>query len=452
MRRFFRLFVFTLCMQLAVFSSLVSALNPSQAQTPACNQQNASSNQSPPLDSNQCQTLLLGRSGILWFDTGNGGGLCTASVNLVGSDNEQKAFNFFLSQGLNNIQTAAIVGNFMQESSMVPTRLQVGGTSNNPYDAGSEGWGIAQWSGNAGPKSTGDKVTAIYKASGVSGPAYDLGTQLDMVWWEMNNTTPTGFKNLTQGLKQINDLPTAVEFFRKNFEGGTPGRRQQFAEQALQLYGSGSTVLESSGTTSGSSCAASVTCSNPAASAAAADVSSINLSQTRQTVVCLAEQELSLWKSQPGYPHTSYAATGFLKYSDGWYEEWCADFASWIYNQAGYPFSGGQAGGWMLAGVSEIQALGQQNQKFHWHPASSNYVPKPGDLAIHGGDHVNIFISSAGGVSTYIGGDQGQGPYGHVPALAPGSPTPNPPSASVVSTDIQPGYYSEGITGYVSPD
>ncbi len=167
-----------------------------------------------------------------------------------------------------------------------------------------------------------------------------------------------------------------------------------------------------------------------------------SLSQTRQQVVCLTQQELSLWQSQAEYPHPSYAATGFLKYSDNNYEEWCADFVSWVYNQAGYSFSGGGSGGWRLDGVSSIQALGEQNQSFHWHDSSSNYTPKPGDIAIHGSGHVNIYISSSNGLSEYIGGDQGDGPYG----------TQNPPSGSIVSTETESGYYSGGITGYVSPD
>jgi len=111
-----------------------------------------------------------------------------------------------------------------------------------------------------------------------------------------------------------------------------------------------------------------------------------SLSPVRQNVVCLAQQELALWKSQPNYnspyPQFTYAQTGFLKYSEQNYEEWCADFSSWIYKQAGYPLKG-DYDGWRISYVPNIQAEPQNDPNFHWHPASSGYVPKPGDLAIH---------------------------------------------------------------------
>ena len=78
-----------------------------------------------------------------------------------------------------------------------------------------------------------------------------------------------------------------------------------------------------------------------------------------------------------------------------------------------------------------------QNQNFSWHPASSNYVPQPGDLAIHGASHVSIYISNHNGTSTYIGGDSTHGPF---------------PGGSIVGIETGVGYYSNGITGYVSPN
>lgn len=209
-----------------------------------------------------------------------------------------------------------------------------------------------------------------------------------------------------------------------------------YSSQPGATGGGGSTTI----TTTASSC--SVSCSGGGSATA-------GLSTVRQSVICLAQQELALWKSQPGYPTPAYAATGLLKYTDGWYEEWCADFVSWIYNQAGDPFTGGSSGGWRLSGVSSIQTLDGQNTNFHWHPMSSNYTPKPGDIAIYGTKHTSIYISTTNGLSTYIGGDEGNPPYG---AKLPTQTPPNPPSGSIVSTDTFSGYYGGGITGYVSPD
>lgn len=174
-----------------------------------------------------------------------------------------------------------------------------------------------------------------------------------------------------------------------------------------------------------------------------------------QTVVCVAQNELSLWQSQSNYnapyPGFTYARDGFLKYSDGSYEEWCADFVSWVYKQAGHAFTGGASGGWRIAGVIGIggasSSLAEQAQGFTWHPAGSGYTPSPGDIAIHGTSHTNIFISYNNGRATYIGGDQAgnnepSGTYG----------TKNPPSGSIVSTETGNGYFDLGITGYVSPN
>ncbi len=158
----------------------------------------------------------------------------------------------------------------------------------------------------------------------------------------------------------------------------------------------------------------------------------------RQQIAGLAQQELDLWKKQPGYdkaPNFPYAQTGYLKYSQNRKEEWCADFVSWIYKQAGKPL--GPGGNWAVPYVPNLQIIGEKNQGFHWHTPGDGYTPQPGDLAIHGGKHVNILVSVSGNKTTYIGGDQGPGPY---------------PGGSIVSIEIGNGYYSGGVTGYVTPD
>ena len=181
----------------------------------------------------------------------------------------------------------------------------------------------------------------------------------------------------------------------------------------------------------------SVDCSN-------ADSSTSGLSQVRQTVVCLAKSESALWKSQPNfdspYPKFTYAQDGFLKYTDGAYEQWCADFVSWLYKQAGYKFDLG--GGWRIPGVSSIEAMGRADKNFHWHPAGSGYTPMPGDLEIFGSNHVNIVVGVSSRNISNIGGDlrgvgQPDGAFG----------SRSPVSGSIVGTDN-----NEGGTGYVSPD
>jgi hypothetical protein len=169
----------------------------------------------------------------------------------------------------------------------------------------------------------------------------------------------------------------------------------------------------------GTSCnTTSATCSGPTTSAQ-------GLSQARQNIVCIAEQEYAKWASGQLKP-----IDGYLTYSQGRHEEWCADFASWVYDQAKVPLRPDP--NWNIAYVPNIQAVGMLNQTFHWHPAAG-YSPTPGDLAIWGPNHVNIVVGVSGTKLTLIGGDEGPGPY---------------PGGSGVYQDN----YTDGITGYVSPD
>lgn len=180
------------------------------------------------------------------------------SVTLTGSDNEQKAFNFFVGQGLNTVQAAAVIGNLMDESHLDPTIIQGGGDSNNPAAAGGGGWGIAQWTPGA-------KITGIAQSLGVTGNITDLSTQLQIVWAEMTGTSPTGYTNLVKDLKQKTDLGSAVSFFQVNFEGGVAGSRQQLAADALQKYGGGNGTVLTSATNPAqpSTCAALTSANSP---------------------------------------------------------------------------------------------------------------------------------------------------------------------------------------------
>jgi len=365
---------------------------------------------------------------------------CINDISLVGSDNEQKVWNFFKSKNLGNIQIAGIMGNMEQESGFNPEIYQGGGDLSTPPSNPNEGWGIVQWQ-------PGNKIEAEAAQYNITGAYNLLSTQLEVVWADMNGVSPTGTTDMVSGLNLTTSAAAAAQYFDTYFEsGGDVANRISFAQQILAQYGGSST---SSGLVAASTtaCGASADCNSK-------DISP-GLSTTRDSIVCIAENQLALWESQPGYPYPAYAAKGFLDYSQGLYEEWCADFVSWVYNQAGVPFSGG-LNGWGLAGVSEVESEGLHNPNFEWHAEGSGYIPQPGDIAVHyvgAVQHVNIFISNSGGVSTYIGGDQGKPPDG-VYGAPNGEVTtiePSPPSQSNVSIQQGPGYWSDDIIGYVSP-
>jgi hypothetical protein len=149
-----------------------------------------------------------------------------------------------------------------------------------------------------------------------------------------------------------------------------------------------------------------------------------------QKVACAAEREWVIWQS--GTPDHE---TLLNQYTDGApYEEWCADFVSYVYKEAGYPFTGGETDGW-----DENIAANIQNMDFTKHPAAG-YVPRPGDVAYfdYDGGHVEIVVSG-GTTPTFI--------YGNSDTIDPA--TGNGQMAANTITD-------DGAAGhavyYLSPD
>src|SRR5665213_806376 len=192
----------------------------------------------------------------------------SGSTTLSGKDNIQKAFNYFVSQGLTPAQSAAVVGNLMDESSVSPEEIQGGGDTPDPSTVTGAlvGWGIAQWTPGA-------KVIGIAQSLNITGPIYELSTQLQIVWGEMNNVSPTGAVDMVKGLQQITDPSAGAKYFEAYFEEGVPGTnaglggltvRQNDAEQVFTLYGGSSD--SSGGSTSSSSCG-SVDCTSSGAGA-----------------------------------------------------------------------------------------------------------------------------------------------------------------------------------------
>lgn len=121
----------------------------------------------------------------------------------------------------------------------------------------------------------------------------------------------------------------------------------------------------------------------------------------RARIVTLAE-------SQVGY-RTEPSTTYCNKYSAYWdvgkacasglrSEEWCADFAAWIWRKAGaeftYSFATGDIDSSAISFYYWAVAHGT------WHPAGDGYVPRPGDVAVYGldvtsgsADHVAVVTS-----------------------------------------------------------
>ncbi len=63
-------------------------------------------------------------------------------------------------------------------------------------------------------------------------------------------------------------------------------------------------------------------------------------------------------------------------------EQWCADFAAWVWQKARVRFSYGYAPGEINAGAASFYRWGLANNR--WHPEGSGYVAAPGDVAVYG--------------------------------------------------------------------
>ncbi len=105
------------------------------------------------------------------------------------------------------------------------------------------------------------------------------------------------------------------------------------------------------------------------------------------------ERIATIANSQVGYS-THPSDTYCNKFSAYWHagtascpggelsEQWCADFAAWVWQKARVQFSYGYAPGEINAGAVSFYRWGLANGS--WHPVGSGYVAAPGDVAVYG--------------------------------------------------------------------
>lgn len=166
-----------------------------------------------------------------------------SSSELVLGNNPRTAYQFFVQQGLSNIQSAAVVGNLMQEStrSLNPGSTQPGG----------RGRGIAQWS-TGGRWDTDANANLRWFAAQSGRPMQSLQVQLEFVWWELEHRPAYGLAQL----RAATTLATAVNVFSHQFERcGTcnDAARLRYAQQVLnEMSGSNTQPVAASSSSSSS--------------------------------------------------------------------------------------------------------------------------------------------------------------------------------------------------------
>jgi hypothetical protein len=107
----------------------------------------------------------------------------------------------------------------------------------------------------------------------------------------------------------------------------------------------------------------------------------------------LPRRIVAIAKSQVGYD-TEPPSTYCNKFSAYWdvgtpdcpsgelAEEWCADFAAWVWRLAGVRFTYGYDPEDINGAAVSFYEWGIANGE--WHPATSGYVASPGDVAVYG--------------------------------------------------------------------
>jgi hypothetical protein len=175
---------------------------------------------------------------------------------------------------------------------------------------------------------------------------------------------------------------------------------------------------------------------------------------------------MSIAEGQVGYT-TDPSHTYCNKYSAYWYagvhdcggngnldEEWCADFAAWVWKQAGALVDYQLSPGYLNGNSASFYLWGMNHGT--WHPVGSGYTPHPGDVAVYGLDtgavtavHVAIVTSDTGNAAApdVINGDGDRTGYsvvevgtnqGDADVKGNGAPlsgyvSPTPPGSSISS-------------------
>ncbi len=139
------------------------------------------------------------------------------------NSNASKIWSYFKEKGFTDIATAALMGNFMQESSLNPAN------KGNP-----DAIGIAQW------HKSGDRYDKfINYASQYNKDPYDLNTQLDFVYKELTEWMFEG-KPLTDKLNSFDSVDEAASFVMTDYENpgddGSDFNRKRYANDFYNTY------------------------------------------------------------------------------------------------------------------------------------------------------------------------------------------------------------------------
>lgn len=193
----------------------------------------------------------------------NAGGALTSAgpSSLIGADNEEKIWNYFISRGLTPVAAAGAMGNMKQESSLFdPWAGEHGSTGNLSKTVLNTGFGLIQWT-NTGGNAQGRRygVMSYLEQNGVTlavNPAqtdqallYELnylwdGEYKSLTWQEQVNAEQTVEGDPSKSYTEDNTGNGSAMVFHKLVErsgDGTAGKQERIdsAKEFLAKYDKG---------------------------------------------------------------------------------------------------------------------------------------------------------------------------------------------------------------------
>jgi hypothetical protein len=174
-----------------------------------------------------------------------------------------------------------------------------------------------------------------------------------------------------------------------------------------------------------------------------------SLSPLRARIIAIAESQLGYTTDPPSTYCNKYSAYWVSGSDDcgnsNLDEEWCADFAAWVWKEAGAQVTYQYINGDLNSSAASFYEWGAARGT--WHPVGSRYMPLPGDVAVYGLDEAQLVAAHVAVVIGYKLGDLG-------PIAVNGDGDSTGFSVVEVKTDevvadTHPG--SAPLSGYVSP-
>lgn len=147
-----------------------------------------------------------------------------------------------------------------------------------------------------------------------------------------------------------------------------------------------------------------------AAAIAKADIArAAAISPLRGRIVAIAESQVGYRTDPSGTycnKYSAYWASGINDCGNGnLAEEWCADFAAWVWQRAGANVTYQYINGDLNSSSASFYEWGVAHGT--WHPVGSGYIPQPGDVAVYGLAVANLVAHHDAIVVSYTSGNRG---------------------------------------------